>query len=643
MSELQMIEGTLKRATRRRQWECAWRGMWLGLLSGSVLWLLVLGAYKVFPFDFQWVIRAGLLALAFIPIGGIAGWFRKPSLHDTARWVDGRQHLKERLSTAWEFTHSTKKDSGRWTDLVVRDAAAAAGKVDVKRLLPWQLPRASRWALLVLALGVGLGFIPEYRTEAYRQKELETAVVKDVGREMTKVIKRELARKPPVTEPVKENVENLLDLGDELSQAKLTRTDALKEVSKMSDRLKEDMRELSNEPAFRRMQQAARQPSGSQLQEAANLQKRIESLQKSLEKVKGSPEELEQLKRDLEALKQAAANMASNEGSNAEQADQLAQSLASMQQRAANLGVSLPTLEAALNALQQSDIDQFLKDLDIASEDLEELAEMAKTLKKLQQTASKMGENLAEQLKFGQAEAARSTLEEMVRKLQSRSLNQEEMAKMMEEVKKALEPAGEYGEVAKHLEQALQQMQGDNQQAGAQSLQNAADELKRLMDQMAEAEMMMANLKALLKAQQCLGNCQGWGNQLGPPRAGPGGKPGRGVGTWADENGWGVLPQITERWDNTGIERPDMDPRGQTDRGEGELADTLSPTKLSGKFSQGGPMPSITLKGVSIKGESRVEFSESNLTGQSGDQGAMNQEQIPRAYQGAVRDYFDEQ
>jgi len=129
----------------------------------------------------------------------------------------------------------------------------------------------------------------------------------------------------------------------------------------------------------------------------------------------------------------------------------------------------------------------------------------------------------------------------------------------------------------------------------------------------------------------------------GQPGAGKGGKPGRGVGTWSDEaEGWTTVPEIMERWDNTGIERPDMDPRGHTDRGDGQLADTVKPTKLKGQLSPGSQMPSITLKGVSIKGQSTLQFQEAATAAQTEAQSALNQDKVPRAYQNAVRDYFDD-
>lgn len=100
-------------------------------------------------------------------------------------------------------------------------------------------------------------------------------------------------------------------------------------------------------------------------------------------------------------------------------------------------------------------------------------------------------------------------------------------------------------------------------------------------------------------------------------------------------------PEISERWDNTGINRPDMAARGHTDRGEGSLSKNVAPTKLQGQFSP-GPMPSITLKGVSITGQSSVPYQQAVEAAQTEAQSALNQDQIPRAYRGAVKGYFDD-
>jgi len=167
--------------------------------------------------------------------------------------------------------------------------------------------------------------------------------------------------------------------------------------------------------------------------------------------------------------------------------------------------------------------------------------------------------------------------------------------------------------------------------------------LQKLMDQMADAEALEATLDALNRAQMAISQCKSWGQCQGPPGFKPGGKPGRGVGTWADENGWTYFdnPNQDAGWDNSGIERPDMEGKGLTDRPD-DLNPNLTPDKVKGQMSPGGSMPSITLKGVSIKGSSNVKFEEAAATAQQDAQSALNQDQVPRAYQNAVRDYFDD-
>ena len=53
-------------------------------------------------------------------------------------------------------------------------------------------------------------------------------------------------------------------------------------------------------------------------------------------------------------------------------------------------------------------------------------------------------------------------------------------------------------------------------------------------------------------------------------------------------------------------------------------------------------MPSITLKGVSIKGMSKVDFREVATAAQATLRSALNQDQSAARLPIAVRDYFDD-
>jgi hypothetical protein len=363
------------------------------------------------------------------------------------------------------------------------------------------------------------------------------------------------------------------------------------------------------------------------------------------------------LEKQLQKLQQEAAGLAGKDPSAQSAArEQLARQLDELAQQAKDLGVPLDGLEEAIEALRNNQTDLMLRDLQTAMHDLEKLRDMAKAMQQLQQQASRLGKDLAEQLKNGQAKAAQATLEKMIQQLQSGNLTPEQLQKMLEEVSKAVDPGTQIGNVGDYLKQAVQQMQQGQKTGAAQSLAQASKELEKLLQQMADAEALQGMMEALERAQWAIGQgknwdlanksnckaCSGKGCSACKGKGwGHGGKPGAGVGTWAEETGWSHWNEDGEPVDNSQVQRPDMDPRGHTDRPD-DLNPNLMQTKVRGQMSPGGSMPSITLKGVSIKGQSSVAFEEAATTAQTEAESALNQDQVPRAYRDAVRDYFDD-
>ncbi|HRT08044.1 MAG TPA: hypothetical protein P5233_06605, partial [Candidatus Paceibacterota bacterium] len=638
MSELEIIESVLERAGRRQRCARALRGLWHGLLWGGMVSLLFTGAYHLWPLPLWTLGVAALAPVAGLLIGSLAGGWRKPTREEVARWVDDRQRLKERLSTALELADDSA--AGQWRELILADAASHAGQVDVRRLLPFRLPRSIRWVLLVLVLCAGLGFVPEYRSKTLLQKQAEADNLKETGRQLAELTRRSLERRPPTLEPTRQSLESVAHLGDQLANQRLTRSEALRDLASAAEKLKQQLDDLAKDPTLRRLEQAARNAGATDAQAAAALQKQIEALQKQVGAPGATPENLEKLKNDLEKLQQAARGLDPNSAGSEAQRQKLSDTLSALSRQAQELGLQVPELDEAIAALAASQTELFLKNLEEAVKDLEKMREMAKTLQQLQQQAEKIGKDLAEQLKNGQPDAAQMTLERMVKELNQANLTQEQLERIEQEVSQALDPARNYENVADHLKKAVQQMKQGDKAGASQSLASAAKELEKLMEQMGDAQQMAAAIQALEQASMCIGSGQGWRISRQPGYK-PGGKPGSGVGTWADETGeWDG--QWTGGWDNSGITRPEMDPRGLSDRGPGELSDALKPTKVKGQFSPGNQMPSITLKGVSIKGQSTVGYQEAAAAAQSEAESALSQEKVPRAYQGAVRDYFDD-
>jgi hypothetical protein len=554
--------------------------------------------------------------------------------------VDGEQHFQERLSTALEVAASPT--TGNWRDLLLNDAAGHARRFNPRKSLPFHLPLITRWALLALVLAATLGFVPEYRSKEYLQKKKQAEIIRDTGKQLAELTRRSLEHRPPVMEPTRKALDSVAQLGDQFAKAQLKRSDALRDLASVTERLKDQAKQFGKDPAIRRLEQAARTPGGQTSMSNADLQKQIETLQKQLGNQAGNPDALDKLKQDLQKLQQAASGLPNQDGPSQQMKEQLSQSLSDLAKKADELGLSLPNLEDALKALEAGQIDKFLTDLKFAEVDLEKMAQMAKAMQQLQLQLAQLGKDLAEQLEKGQAFAAQSTLQKMIKQLESANLDQEQLKKILEEVDKAVKPGSEYGKVGEYLKGAGQQMQKGDKSDAAQSLADASKELDRLMQQLGDCDSLLATLQACQKAQMCIGNCQGWGLCQGPPRVGRGGRPGRGVGTWSDDDGSVTSAENSGLWDNSALQRPDMDPRGLADRGDGALNPALTPTKVKGQISPGGQMPSITLKGVSIKGQSKIAYQEAVTAAQSQAQSALSQEQVPRAYQGAVKDYFDD-
>jgi hypothetical protein len=651
VSPLELIEHTLTRAARLRRLQRGLRGLWAGLFTGSVIWLPLLATYKVVPLPLPIVGWAGLCLLAGPLIGFCVGAWKPEPLLTTARWVDLQEGLRERLSTALEL--SGAESSGPWPALVVNDAAEHVLQLRDRRLVRFNLPRTARWAFVLLAVGVGLGFVPEYRTKRFRQEQTDAARIEETGRQIEQIIRRELVKRPPVQEAVKHSLDAALALGQEFQKATLTRGEALQGVSTVQERLKQQWEEFGREPGLRRLQQAARSESAASQASATSLQRQMESLQKQLGSTRADPGKLEQVQRQLEQLQQQARDLASQgRGTDAQRA-QLSQSLAALSSQAAALGLDLPELDAALEAFAAQQADLFLQNLEAAAHDVEKLKQAAQKLQQLQAQMDKLGKDLAEQLEFGQADRARQTLEQMIQQLQSAGLTPEQLQPLMEQVARAVDPASPYGQAASHLKQAAHQMKQGNTSGAAQSLADAQKELEDLLQQFGDAQSLMAAMEAMREASMCIASGQQWGlcqscngrgcGQCQGRGVGKGGQPGSGVGTWADEDsGWLYDGSWSELVDNSGVPRPDLAPRGTTDRGAGELNPALEPSKIPGQFAPGGPMPSISLKGVSIKGASRIQFEEAATAAQADAASALNQDQVPRSYQGPVKDYFDD-
>ena len=129
----------------------------------------------------------------------------------------------------------------------------------------------------------------------------------------------------------------------------------------------------------------------------------------------------------------------------------------------------------------------------------------------------------------------------MIEQLNKQGLSPEQLQKLIKEVAEAAKPGSQYGQVGERLKQAAQKAGAGDKPGAAQNLAQAQQELQKLLDALADAQSLQSTLDALARAQSALGQCKSWG-ECQSPGSGRGGKPGRGVGTWADDLGWNFFP-----------------------------------------------------------------------------------------------------
>jgi hypothetical protein len=467
----------------------------------------------------------------------------------------------------------------------------------------------------------GLGFFPEYRSPKQVQQQRDAEYIKATGQHLASVARHTLEQRPPALDTARHSLENLAELGDQLAVQPLSRSEALRELTSAADKLRQDLKSAATDPAVKRLQQLARsRPETGPTASAEELQKRIQELEKAVGDQPGKAEKLARLQEKLAAARKAATGLQAKDNAGAAAREHLSQALSALSREAGELGLSLKGLEEAMAALAGDKPGQAMTGLDAAFQNLEQLREMAQTLRQLRQQAAQLGKDLAEQLKNGQITAAQQTLQRMTQQLQSGQISPEQLEKVLREVADAVRPAQDYGKAGESLNHAAQQMRTGDKSGAATSLARAAKELDNLLDQLADAESLAQAMEALQRAQMAIATGRGLGagrNLAAGWDTWTGGQPGEGIGSGTNPN----------------------DVFGE---GDPALPPNLAPAKIRGEITAAGPMPSITLRGVGIKGTSSVQFQEAAAAAQAEAQSALNQDQVPRAYREAVKHYFDD-
>ncbi len=611
----------------------------LALLIVSLVWLAAFALSKFFFFT-PWTLPA-LLVIGILFVAGacVSTSLRGPGVSDAARLTDQRLGLKERLSTACELDQL--QDNSEVAALIRRDASEHLGKLTPSQLAPLHLPRMSRWVLLALACALIAVLLPDFHSSKRMQKQAEKETIKAQGERIELMVRR-VEKNPSLLShrDAPEDLKKMDEVAQRLSSGELSKTEALRELTKLTDDLKRREQTLASKDGVKPLDRESwRERESASPEQMQALQTQIDALQQKLGKTPPTDKQIHKLEQALKKAREAVngAKLGTPEGQAL--ADSLAQ--AANEADASQLAHVADELRKAIEALEGANVSQVFKHIDDAITDLDQAKQQVDAMKQLAQQAAKAGKDLAEQLERGQAKLAQKTLENFKKQVDAAQVTPEQKAQMAEELMKALGPSREYGKLSEDLRQAMQQARDGDQKGLSQSLQNAMDQLDKVSQAQCEQMQLAQMINELERAGVLLGMSNGQANGDGmckKPGFGFGGKPGSGVGTWPDENG---NPQYTDRWDNSGINRADMDSKGHTDRGPANSPQGTQNFSLKGNMGSGGPMPGISLQGISIKGQSNVKIEEAFSAASQEAENALSKETVPTSYQGAVKEYFD--
>lgn len=554
----------------------------LGLALVARMVERVLGVQALFA---PWWGKGALIAGGLALLGAI-GWTiaRRRSRVLVAQELDERAGLREVLSTSLYIQRATDP----WSQAVVAEANRLAGGVKVGQAIPIEAPKL--WPAPIFA-GAALALV----WFTVPNMDLLGATKKQVAKQ----------QKQEEVQQVKADIQSKQEkLKALLAQAKVEFVDEKTEEGKQDQQAKENDPEAMRRAAVREL---------TSLTEKLATEKEGE---KSAQ-VDALKEAMRQLKRpEAGPLDEFSRQMARGDFNKAQQA------LAEAAKKMADAATTPEEKEQAKK--QAENLGKQLKDL---ANDKEQLA------KKLESAGldKKQAEEIAKQAASGDPEKVKEALEKAA------GLSKEDQQKMLEMAKaqmKAQEQAQKMGESMSKMSQGM--MQEGLKQDGEQGMQE-------MMSELSEAEMMQNDMQqldaALSEAKKQLGEMAG--EIMGGDNPGEGEGKGAQAGNGKKNGSWKEGGQANSKAGN-GTGKSGNRGRGDGSPSPEEEAVDYKIDKVKGKTQNtGGPIiGSRLVYGDKVKGESVAEFAEVAQNSEQQASEAIENNQVPRELQNAVKTYF---
>lgn len=251
---------------------------------------------------------------AIILLGCLVGLFMGFRIRITpvqaAMVADLRGNTGERLTAYF----GSQNDPTVFNVPIESDAIASAKVLKPQELVPYHIPRTTRYLILILILVVGMIFVPEFKYPSQARHEQNVAELE----ETTKTLKNAsaLLEKVEKTNPeIEELKKDLEELRTKLKKGEIDRKKALAEIGKVSEELQKQLREtyIKKAQAEKTAKELAKKEETSGLAEAmkkndkdgmneetAKIRKRIEQLHKEM--MSEDSERREQAQKKMEEL-----------------------------------------------------------------------------------------------------------------------------------------------------------------------------------------------------------------------------------------------------------------------------------------------------------------------------------------------------
>lgn len=342
--------------TCRGRWRVQQAAVWAlrGAAAGLALSLILAILSRLFPL----LPLSSLLLLSSIIVFLCAtaafglSVLRSPSLLQTARLIDYRLSLRERLSTALEVHAGAVRTSPRMAAAQLADAVRVAAGIEPGQALPWRMPRRELGiVLLLVAMLIASFLVPNPMEAVWQQRE---------------------AARQAVAEQVAELEALRVEIEDNQALSAEQREALLQELDELIRDLKEG--NLSQEEAVARLSEAEQRLMALRQEDAAAQQAGLEEAARAWQDSDLTDEIAEAIQRgDYQAAAGELAQYATTEGESLTREEELA--LADeLAQAAEALAESNPDLAEKLNeaaeALRRGDVDAARQAIAEASEQL---------------------------------------------------------------------------------------------------------------------------------------------------------------------------------------------------------------------------------------------------------------------------------